>query len=278
MNCPSCGSVERQRVKETRASDGGRISRRRHCPDCAHDFITVEQLAGTGLQVRKSDGRVLAFSRETVRRSMVEAAVRKYDRNRIDQLIDLVIDDIYPMADTGIVSSSKIAESVLKHFREIDAVSQIRFALVHMGRKDRTDGRRGWNDVRDVRQWLQSEYPELKYHRSPNGLVEVVKRDGEVEPFDSDKLARGVAVAAKGRNSKEAVEKLATAVAGDVEAALGDQPRITSGQIASEILRSLRRRDHIAYLRYASTAKRFRSPADYENEVMSLRNVKTEKR
>ena len=81
-------------------------------------------------------------------------------------------------------------------------------------------------------------------------------------------------MAAKGRNSKEVVEKLATAVAGDVEAALGDQPRITSGQIASEILRSLRRRDHIAYLRYASTAKRFRSPEDYENEVASLRNVK----
>jgi transcriptional repressor NrdR len=205
---------------------------------------------------------------------MVEAAVQKYDPDRINQLIDSVIDDVYPMAEAGIVSSSRIAESVLKHFREIDAVSQIRFALVHMGRNDRTDGRRGWDDVGDVKQWLRAEYPELQYHRAPIGLVEVLKRNGEVEPFNSEKLAHGVAIAAKGRSSKEAVQQLAASVAGDVENALGNQPRVTSGQIASEILRSLRRRDHIAYLRFASTAKRFRSPADYENEVMALRSAK----
>lgn len=274
MNCPKCGSLERQGVKETRTSLDGRITRRRHCPDCAHDFWTVEQLADTRLQVRKSDGRIVAFSREAVRRSMVEAAVRKYDPDRINQLIDSVIDDVYPMSEAGFVESSKIADSVLRHFREIDEVSQIRFALVHMGRNDRTDGRLGWNDVRDVRRWLREEYPELQYNRPPSGVIEVVKRNGEVEPFNFDKLAHGVAIAAKGRGSSEGVQQLAAAVAGDVESELGDQPRITSGQIASEILRSLRRRDHIAFLRFASTVKQFRSPADYENEIIALRNVK----
>jgi len=60
--------------------------------------------------------------------------------------------------------------------------------------------------------------------------------------------------------------------------ALGDQPLVTSGQIASEILESLRRRDQVAYLRFASTAKRFRSPEDYEAEATALAHVPQNRR
>jgi transcriptional regulator NrdR family protein len=204
---------------------------------------------------------------------MVEAAVQKYDPDRINQLIDSVIDDVYPMAQSGVVSSKDIAGSVLRHFREFDEVSQVRFALVQMGRLDRTDGRTGWRDVRDVRWWLREEYPELQYHRSPVGLVEVVKRNWDVEPFSVEKITRGIEIAAKGRGTSEDVRRLAVGVADDVERELGDQPRVTSGQIATEIFRSLRHRDQIAYLRFASTAKRFRTPTDYEDEAVALRNA-----
>lgn len=274
MNCPQCGSTSHQAVKETRVGDDGRITRRRRCPDCYHDFRTVEQLSETRLQVRKSDGRVVAFSREAVRRSIVEAAVRKYDPDRIHQLIDSVIADVYPMAEAGVVPSATIAESVLRRFREFDEVSQIRFALVHMGRQDRGDNDRpGWNNADQVRSWLAEEYAQLRYHRPVTRLSEILKRDGSCEEFDPAKLRRGIEIAAKGRSSELAVSQLATAVLRDVEGALGDQPMVTSGQIASEILRSLRHRDPIAYLRFASTAKRFRHPEDYYNEVEALRGL-----
>jgi transcriptional regulator NrdR family protein len=67
------------------------------------------------------------------------------------------------------------------------------------------------------------------------------------------------------------VHNLATEVADEVEAALGDQPIITTGQIAAEIMRSLRVQDPIAYLRYASAAKRYQSAGDYEAEALALR-------
>jgi transcriptional repressor NrdR len=99
-----------------------------------------------------------------------------------------------------------------------------------------------------------------------------VKHDGRREPFDRGKLERSIGRAAKGRGaSPAAVHGLATEVAQDVLNELGEQPVVTAGQIASEILRSLRRRDHIGFLRYASTAKGYLSREDYEFEAVALR-------
>jgi len=270
MHCPSCGSEERQQVKETRRTPDGRIVRRRRCPRCREDFHTVEQLADTSLQVRKSDGRIVRFNRNAIRRGLTEAAVRKYDPDRLNLLIDNVVAEIYPQAEDGIVASSLIGAAVLKYFRSFDEVSHIRFALVHMGRLDRTDNRRGWSSVRDFRRWLDSNYPQIRGARVATRLSEVLKRDGTYQRFDRNKLEKGIGVAAKGRGAEGEVERLATDVADDVEKNLSEQPLVTSGQIAAEILRSLRRRDHIAYLRFASTAKHFRSPEDYEAEAEAL--------
>lgn len=272
MNCPSCGSKKRQEVKETRTGQDGRITRRRRCPACGTDFRTIEQLSDTDLMVKKSDGRLVGFKRETVRRSMVEAAVRKYDPERINALIDSVVADIFPLAQSGVVSSSVIADSVLRHFGEIDKVSQIRFALVHLGRTDRNDGiGAGWSAVDDVWQWLSANYPELRYAPLQARLSHVVKRDGSREQFDRSKMIRGLKVAAKGRGNSEQVAMLANRVAAQVEKSLGNQPLVTTGQLAAEILSVLRKLDHIAYLRFASTVKRFNDPKDYEEEVEALR-------
>lgn len=270
MHCPNCGSTRRQQVKETRRSPEGRIVRRRRCPDCGEDFHTVEQLADTGLHVRKSDGRIVRFNRNAIRRGLAEAAVRKYDPDRLNLLIDNVVAEVYPHADNGVVPSSVIGEAVLKYFRSFDEVSQIRFALVHIGRIDRAGDRRGWSSVADFRRWLGEAYPQVVGARVATRLYEVVKRDGSYQRFDRQKLERGIGVAAKGRGTDRDVERLATEVANEVERTLSDQPLVTSGQISSEILRSLRRRDHVAYLRFASTAKHFRTPEDYEAEALAL--------
>lgn len=66
------------------------------------------------------------------------------------------------------------------------------------------------------------------------------------------------------------IELQAEAVVDDVLAELGDQAVVTSGQIAAEVLSSLRRHDPIAYLRFAIPLKRFSSAADFVNEVASL--------
>ncbi len=273
MNCPKCGSASHQAVKDTRTVSDGRIVRRRRCPDCYEDFSTIEQLSEGWLRVRKSDGRIVSFSRAAVLRSLREAAIRKYDPTRLHQLIDSVIESVYPASSDGVVDSRVVGEALLAQFRRLDTVSQIRFALVYRGRRDRSDGWKGWSVARDFRDWLRVEYPEVIHRPRPTGLSEVCKRDGTHEAFDREKLQSGIAVAAHGRGPSGQVDHLAEVVVRDVEQELGDQPIVTSGQIAAEIMRSLRKRDHLAYLRFASTAKRFRDPIDYEAEAAALQIV-----
>ncbi len=125
----------------------------------------------------------------------------------------------------------------------------------------------------DVLRWLHEDYPELEFYDPPARLRTVVKRNGDRQSFSRKKLEQSIGYSSKGRGTRQQVYKLAQLVASDVEAALGDQAMVTSGQIASEILRSLRQRDHVAYLRFASTAKRFASPQDYEAEAVGLRRM-----
>lgn len=273
MRCPQCGSEARQAVKETRTGTDGRISRRRGCPDCGHAFQTTEQLSESGLQVRKVDGRVVPFVRDSIRTCIREAAVRAFAKEQLEELVDRVCADVYPLSEKGPIPTSAIADAVLRRVRDVDPATHIRFALVHAGKRDLRSGRPGWDGIEDVRRWLVDEYPQLQNYRPPGGLAKVVKRDGRLVAFDRSKLERGIGIASKGRGTADEIRDLAHEVVRDLERAIGDQPIVTTGQIASEILRSLRRRDAVAYLRFASRTKGFTAPESYEAEAVGLSSM-----
>lgn len=248
---------------------------------CREHYTTVEVISDRSLKVRKSDGSIVAFDRESVRTGIVRATVRKYrkhDTDELDELVDRVFNEAYGISNGAVVDSSIIGNLVLKHLKHLDPATHIRFALVHNGRRDRSDGRDGWVDADDVRAWLSAEYPALEHWRPPGKLVTVVKRSGVSEEFDRRKLERSIGYAAKGRRDREEIRALAEAVAREVYETLANQPVVTSGQIAAEILRSLRTHDQIAYLRYASAAKNFVEPKDFEAEALSVRNSAVRRR
>jgi transcriptional repressor NrdR len=267
MNCPYCGCSERMSVTETRAVPEGRINRRRRCPGCGKSFATVERLSEDGLFVRKAGGEVVPFSRKALRSGIERAVIGRYPVPKLEALVNDVIRDVYQQAE-GPILSSEIGASVMRALREVDEVSHIRFALVHTGRQDRA----GWNRANHVRRWLVEEYPQLQYFRPPAGLSEVIKRDGRRVPYVRSKLQKNIEHSAKGQGSSEAIETFASEIADAVERELGSQPFVMSGQIAAEVMRILRHRNHIAYLRYASLVKGFRTPEDYEAEAVALRH------
>ncbi len=264
MRCPQCGSTAKQAVLETRAGKDGSISRRRRCEDCRHVFRTSEQLSGDGVQVRKVDGRVVPFVRDSIRTNIKKAAAQRLHADRVDELTDVVVADVYPLARDGPIPTTAIAEAVLGRLHQVDPATHIRFALAHLGRRG------GWNDVDEVRAWLHHEYPSVRAEPLPRMLTSVVKRDGRIVTFDRKRLEAAIDISSKGRGTPAEVRQLANDVADDVMRALGDQPVVTSGQLAAEILNSLRGRDDVAYLRFASTVKRFSSPGQYEAEALAL--------
>lgn len=96
----------------------------------------------------------------------------------------------------------------------------------------------------------------------------VVKSDGTRQPFDRDKIVRGVAAATKGRQVlPEQIERLATSVEDETRLVGGD---VTSSRIGLAVLEQLRLLDEVAYLRFASVYKDFDAAADFQSELELL--------
>lgn len=108
------------------------------------------------------------------------------------------------------------------------------------------------------------------YERAEQLAVLVRKRNGELEPFDRDKVATGIHRATKNLAVHE--QDVRRALAG-VEArvrALGKR-EVQSELIGAEVLAALRDLDGVAYVRFASVYKGFTSTDDFARELASLR-------
>jgi len=99
----------------------------------------------------------------------------------------------------------------------------------------------------------------------------VIKKDGEKELFDRDKLQRSLKVALRKRPvDDETIEKIINIIVRELEA-LGEN-EISTGTIGEHALNNLRKLDTVAYIRYVSVYKDFNSTSDFVDFVDSLKN------
>lgn len=94
------------------------------------------------------------------------------------------------------------------------------------------------------------------YERVETVSLTVVKKDGEREPYEREKLMRGVRTACYRRPvSVQQMEQLVN----DVETAImaTDAQEISSKTIGDEVMRRLRDLDEVAYIRFASVYRSF---------------------
>lgn len=105
------------------------------------------------------------------------------------------------------------------------------------------------------------------YERPVAALI-VLKRSGRTEPFDPDKLRRGISSALADRPVPVgAVDELVDSVEAVVRSRSGPTSTEMLGTLVLERLRSL---DEIASLRFASVYKDFRDVEDFERELAEL--------
>ena len=89
----------------------------------------------------------------------------------------------------------------------------------------------------------------------------VVKKNGEREPFDRDKLARSIAIACRKRDiGAERIDRLVSSIQRQLETR-GDE--VTTTQIGEAVMDALKAIDHVAYIRFASVYKDFSEPGDF---------------
>jgi transcriptional repressor NrdR len=98
----------------------------------------------------------------------------------------------------------------------------------------------------------------------------VVKSNGDKEIFDRDKVVRSMKIALRKRPvDDERIEQVVNSVVRQLES-LGES-EITTVQVGEQVMETLRKLDHVAYVRYASVYKDFRSPGDFEDFVDTLK-------
>ena len=101
-------------------------------------------------------------------------------------------------------------------------------------------------------------------------ILTVAKRSGVTEPFNRDKIVRGVQRACQGRPvDEDQLAMLAQKVEETIRArGLAEVP---SHDVGLAILGPLRDLDEVAYLRFASVYRGFESLDDFEKEITELR-------
>ena len=98
----------------------------------------------------------------------------------------------------------------------------------------------------------------------------MVKRTGDREEFDRDKLRRGIANACYKRpvtpdDVDKAVEEVATSLLRDFD------KEVASSEIGRRVMERLRGTDQVAYVRFASVYRKFQDVDEFIEEIRQLK-------
>lgn len=102
-------------------------------------------------------------------------------------------------------------------------------------------------------------------------MLLVMKRSGNVEPFNLDKVISGVRKACQGRPIREEDLKM---LGQKVEEDLRSRglAQVQSEEVGRAILKPLRELDEVAYLRFASVYQNFSGLEDFQTAIDGLRH------
>ena len=107
------------------------------------------------------------------------------------------------------------------------------------------------------------------YEKVGNHVLWVVKKDGKREPFDKDKIKKGILKAIEKRPvSLELVDEFVSSI--EREMLKKEKEEISSILIGKSILRKLKSVDKVAWLRFASVYLEFEDLADFEKAIGKL--------
>ena len=127
-------------------------------------------------------------------------------------------------------------------------------------------------DDRTIRRRREGEKCQFRfttYERLEFANLNVIKRDGRIEPFDRRKIIRGIEIAANGRINQELIEEIAE----QIELKLSQRPEnnVPSKIIGNLVINKLKKIDEVSYLRFTSVYKNFINIDSFEQELEKLR-------
>ncbi len=127
--------------------------------------------------------------------------------------------------------------------------------------------------MRRRRECLDCGYRFTSYERVEDKPITVIKKNGNLQVFDSSKIQRSLRICTDKRNiTQETLDQLISNVEEQVKIIAGPRHEITSSQIGEEILRQLSTIDAVAYVRFASVYRSFNNVKQFIAEIEKFQN------
>ena len=99
--------------------------------------------------------------------------------------------------------------------------------------------------------------------------IKVIKRNGERQEFDREKLRRGIAHACYKRVQDEEIDRIVNAVTSSVMHDFDKE--VESSEIGERVMAELRKVDEVAFVRFASVYRQFTAVKDFIHEIKGMK-------
>lgn len=134
------------------------------------------------------------------------------------------------------------------------------------------DGR----SIRRRRECLECGRRFTTYEKLEELLPMVVKKDGRREPFDREKITKGIRLACRKRSvSMTAIDEFVDSL--EVFFQELGKKEIDSSEIGERVISILKEWDEVAYVRFASVYRQFRDINEFMAELQDILKTKNEK-
>ncbi|HVX59373.1 MAG TPA: transcriptional regulator NrdR [Pirellulales bacterium] len=120
--------------------------------------------------------------------------------------------------------------------------------------------------IRRRRECLSCKRRYTTYERIEEQSIKVVKKDGIREPFERDKIRKGLEKACwKRAVSDDQIETVVAAIEADILANFDAE--VDSGYLGELVMKELRQLDQVAFVRFASVYREFKDVRDFVDEL-----------
>jgi transcriptional repressor NrdR len=138
--------------------------------------------------------------------------------------------------------------------------------------EDKVIDSRPSQDGRSVRRRRECEKCSKRfttYEYIENVSLTVAKNDGRREPFDRQKLQRGIELAC---NKRPISLKKISSLVDEIEEELQGltKKEVTSKEVGELVMKKLKELDEVAYVRFASVYHKFKDINEFLNELQGL--------
>lgn len=120
--------------------------------------------------------------------------------------------------------------------------------------------------IRRRRECLNCKRRYTTYEKIEEAQVKIIKKNGIREPFDRDKIKRGLEKACWKRPiGEEQIESAVSAIENEVYSSA--ESEIDSRVVGDIVMKHLRRLDQVAFVRFASVYREFQDVRDFVEEL-----------